>query len=166
MRDFGAIEREAGTLFDDWFEQTGLTEGVLADVTPVNTLEEAQRSGRLWVASAAEDVVVGFALALRLGGLAHLDELDVLPSHGHHGVGSALLRAVCSWAAQSEYPAVTLSTFRDVPWNAPFYERRGFTVGNPSKLLQDHVRLVESERQRGLRTDRRVLMAYQLPYTN
>jgi hypothetical protein len=25
------------------------------------------------------------------------------------------------------YPAVTLTTFRDVPWNAPFYTRLGFS---------------------------------------
>ena len=103
---------------------------------------------------------VGFALVLEIGGFAHLEELDVLPPHGRKGLGSALLDAVCTWAGQGGYPAVTLSTFRDVPWNAPFYQRRGFRVVVPSELSDDHVQLVVSEQRRGLRPDLRVMMAY------
>ena len=32
------------------------------------------------------------------------------------------------WARASGLAAVTLTTFRDVPWNAPFYRRVGFEV--------------------------------------
>ena len=42
------------------------------------------------------------------------------------GVGSALLEAACTWARAAGYPAITLITFADVPWNAPFYAARGF----------------------------------------
>jgi hypothetical protein len=53
---------------------------------------------------------------------------------------------------------VTLATFRDVPWNGPFYARRGF-VAVPMHELSPGLRdLVDLERSRGLRTDLRVIM--------
>jgi GNAT superfamily N-acetyltransferase len=51
--------------------------------------------------------------------------MDVLPEHAGQGLGAALIEAVCSWAHTRGFDAVTLSTFRDVPWNAPFYTRHG-----------------------------------------
>jgi GNAT superfamily N-acetyltransferase len=154
------VERQAGTLFYDHLERTGLTKESLANVNSVENFENARQAGRLWVAASPSGDAIGFALVLEIGGFAHLDEIDVLPSCGRQGLGSALLDAVCRWAQQAGYPAVTLSTFRDVPWNAPFYQRRGFRVVAPSELSDDHVQLVVSERRRGLRTDLRVIMAY------
>jgi len=52
-------------------------------------------------------VPVGFALVEILDGAAHLEEIDVHPAHGRRGLGSALVRAVCEWARQSELSAVT-----------------------------------------------------------
>jgi GNAT superfamily N-acetyltransferase len=69
---------------------------------------------------------VGFACADVVDGLAHLWQLSVHPSSGRRGIGSALVEAVCGWASANGYPAVTLTTFRDVPWNGPFYARMGF----------------------------------------
>ena len=33
---------------------------------------------------------------------------------------------MADWAARQGLPAMTLVTFRGVPWNAPYYERLGF----------------------------------------
>lgn len=154
------IERQAGLLFDDHLEQLGLTTEFVAEVNPVQNFENAQRAGRLWVAVPPSGDVVGFAMVVEIGGFAHLEELDVLPAHGRKGVGSELLNTVCIWAAQVGYPAVTLSTFRDIRWNAPFYKCRGFRVVTPSELSDEHVQLVISEQLRGLRDDLRVMMAY------
>ena len=57
---------------------------------------------------------------LNIAGFAHLDELDVLPSAAVVRVSeSALLAAgVAPWANTAGYPAVTLRTFRDVPWSS------------------------------------------------
>jgi GNAT superfamily N-acetyltransferase len=154
------IERQAGLLFDDRLEQIGRTKEFQPHVNSVENFQEAQRAGRLWVAAAPSGDVVGFAMVLEIGGFAHLEELDVLPSHGRKGLGSALLDAVCAWAEQAGYPAVTLSTFRDIPWNAPFYQSRGFRVVPTSDLSDEHVQVEVTERRRGLRTDLRVMMAY------
>jgi len=69
---------------------------------------------------------VGFASVELVDGAAHIWQLSVLPSAGRQGRGTALVTAVCDWAAAAGYDAVTLTTFRDVPWNAPFYARLGF----------------------------------------
>ena len=84
----------------------------------------------------------------------HLEELDVLPGHGRQGIGTRLVRALCDGARGRGIAAVTLCTFRDVPWNAPFYERLGFRIlGSHPKRSPTAVILpageVESDRQRG-----------------
>ncbi len=156
------IERIAASLFRTYPSDLGLTDENYENVTPVETFAEAQQSGRLWVATMASGNIVGFARVTELSGYAHLDELDVLPSHGRQGIGSALLAAVCSWAQGRRYPAVTLRTFRDVPWNGPFYRGRGFHVVEGAGLSTRHLELEASERDRGLRTDLRVTMAYNM----
>jgi ketosteroid isomerase-like protein/GNAT superfamily N-acetyltransferase len=126
-----AIEREAAALFAG----SDLEAGVRRDVTSLEDFRAAQAAGRLWVALAPDGALVGFALADLLDGHLHLDEIDVRPAHGRRGVGSALVGAVATAARRMETPAITLTTFRDVPWNAPFYARLGFRVLDPNKQL-------------------------------
>ena len=154
------VERRAGFLFKTYAGDLGITDQMYDDPTPVEALAEAQRAGRLWVATASGGTPVGFALVIEIQEYAHLDEIDVLPLHGGQGIGSALLASVCSWATDTGYAAVTLRTFRDVPWNAPFYARRGFRIVDSADLSQAHVALEASERDEGLRTDIRVTMVY------
>lgn len=151
------IERAAARQFDTYAADLGVPASLFDHTTPAEALAEGRAAGQLWVADAA-DALVGFALVLGLGGYAHLHELDVLPAHGRQGIGSALLDTVCAWAAPAGYPAVTLRTFRDVPWNAPFYQSRGFAIVDGATLSEAHAALVEVERQQGLQPDRRVTM--------
>jgi GNAT superfamily N-acetyltransferase len=154
------IERLAGLGFRTYPGDLGIPEEMYDAPNSVETFAAAQRAGRLWVARTADGQPVGFALVIVIDGYAHLDEVDVLPSYGRRGIGSALLAAVCEWARDAGYPAVTLRTFRGVPWNAPFYEKRGFRVVDSQTLSPGHVALETAERQRGLRTDLRVTMAH------
>ena len=62
---------------------------------------------------------------------AHLEQLSVHPDHAGHGIGRALLRAGCAWAAEHGYAEITLATYRDVPWNGPFYASEGFVESGP-----------------------------------
>jgi len=153
------IERSAATLFAPF----GLA-GVLGRVlTPPNDLEEGLRSGRLWVATFAEDEVVGFALASVLDGNAHLDELDVVPVHGRRGVGTALLQAFLRWARDAGFAGATLTTLRQIPWNAPFYERLGFRVVEPHDASPALSELLQQEIARGLPGEGRVAMYRPIP---
>jgi len=133
-------------------------ESVLAETAGQEELEEAQRRGHLWVALAGE-VPVGFAHVKVLEpDAAHLAEIDVHPEHGRRGLGRRLVMAVCAWAAAQGYRAVTLTTFREVPWNMPFYARLGFAVIPPEELGPALLSIVEDEARRGLDPARRVAM--------
>jgi GNAT superfamily N-acetyltransferase len=157
-----AIEHRAAVLFESCLDATGLTREFLARMSTADDFVDAQREGTLWVAELDGGELVGFALVRYVVGVPHLDEVDVLPEYGRQGIGSRLLETVCAWAAAAPYPAVTLSTFRDVPWNAPFYARRGFRIVSAADLSDDHVQLVADEKARGLVTDLRVLMERRL----
>ncbi len=157
------VERAAVEMYRLVMHDVGITGDGLGRLTTEAEFREAQEAGRLWVAADADDRPVGFALVIELAGACHLEELDVDAAHGRRGLGTKLLNAVCHWAAEAGYPAVTLSTFRDVPWNAPYYARHGFRALEPDELGPELQHLVEGEKQRGLRTDLRVIMRRELP---
>jgi GNAT superfamily N-acetyltransferase len=69
---------------------------------------------------------VGFACVEVVDGMAHLWQVSVHPDASHQGRGRALVEAACDWARSNGYRALTLTTFRDVPWNGPFYTKLGF----------------------------------------
>ena len=75
---------------------------------------------------------VGFVRVAEVGGGAHLEQLAVHPDHGRQGIGRALVRAACRWAADAGYRCITLATYRDVPWNGPFYASEGFGEIGPA----------------------------------
>ena len=157
IRFLSEIEREAAKLFVGH----GVPESVINEETREADFRRAKRDGLLWVAVSGLGAPVGFALVEILDGAAHLEEIDVHPSHGRRGIGSALVRAVCDWAGQSELPTVTLTTFRDIPWNAPFYARLGFRELAADRLSPTLMALVRDEEKRGLESERRVVMRFQ-----
>ena len=133
-------------------------ESVLQETTSQDVLEKAQRDGHLWVAL-ADDAPVGFAhVEILEPNMAHLAEIDVSPEHGRRGLGTKLVKRVCEWAAQAGFHSVSLTTFRDVPWNMPFYARLGFNVVPDSELSPALRGVVDAEHRRGLDSSRRVVM--------
>jgi GNAT superfamily N-acetyltransferase len=157
-----AIELAAARLFLDRLDALELTSEMLQSTNSAADFARAQEAGRLWVAVTAQDEPVGFALLGEIDGSLHLEELDVHPLHGRRGIGSALLKQVCAWAKAADYPGITLSTFRDVPWNAPFYARHGWRVLEPAELTPGLVSLHLIEQGRGLRNGLRVIMRKEL----
>jgi GNAT superfamily N-acetyltransferase len=69
---------------------------------------------------------VAFVRLDEVDGLAHIEELAVIPKWMRQGIGSALVERACEWARAHDYPAITLTTYADVPWNGPYYAKRGF----------------------------------------
>jgi GNAT superfamily N-acetyltransferase len=152
------IERRAASQFEPWAAEVGLTPELLHGTIPLETLRFANDDGRLWVAADVDDHPVGFAIVREIGLFAHLEEVDVLPEHGRRGLGTALVEAACAWAHTRGFAAVTLSTFRDVPWNAAFYARRGFEILARDELPPELLEIVKSEAKKGLLTELRVIM--------
>jgi GNAT superfamily N-acetyltransferase len=110
---------EVSTAADALFAEHGLV------LPPDNPTNELLAADHVFVANAPHPV--GFAFLNKLDGHAHLGGLAVHPDYGRRGIASALLRRCRVWAEDQGYRAITLTTFADVPWNAPFYAARGFT---------------------------------------
>ena len=151
------IERESGVLFAD----VGMHDVAAAEPMALDALAAFLDAGCLWVATdddAGDDLAVGWAAAAVVDGDGHLDQLSVLPSHGRRGLGSALVSHVCDWAAAAGCAFVTLSTFRDLGWNAPFYERLGFRILDESELTPALLAVRAREAELGLDVGARVIM--------
>lgn len=149
------IERAAATRF----VERDLEVGVLADVTSVEAFAEAQRAGHLFVAASGSGPV-GFAYCEVLGADLLLGELDVLPDYGRRGIGRALVDKVLAHARESCFEGVVLTTFREVPWNAPFYRSMGFEVVGSADWNEALRDLVQYESDCGLRAESRVVMRF------
>lgn len=152
------IEDEAGTMFSG----LGLIDEALDMSFPLDDLARLIGLGQVWVGVAADGVPVGMVIASVREGAVYVEEMDVLPGHGRRGLGARLLARVCAWAQAQGHPAVTLSTFRDVPWNGPFYRKHGFRDVPPADWTPGMRAIREKEAQHGLRVDARVFMCRSL----
>ncbi|MFC8409708.1 GNAT family N-acetyltransferase [Arthrobacter sp. NPDC057259] len=142
--DFEAIERienSADHLLTDWLKVGPW------DPAPIGA-ERAAEPGFLLIAESPEGGASGFVHVIERDGAAHLEQVSVLPEHGRRGVGTALVLAAKNEAAARGYLELTLRTFVDVPWNAPFYARLGFVPSVPTTSLQRL--LLETEGRLGL----------------
>ncbi len=145
------------------FSPSDLPPGAADQVTGLETLARAQRDGRLLVARVdAGETVAGFALLVDHDDEAHLEEVDVLPDHGRRGIGRALVEAACDRARERGFASITLSTFRDVAWNGPFYARAGFEEIAPGEWSEALREAAEEETAAGLDPGRRIMMRRRL----
>ncbi|HYH46692.1 MAG TPA: GNAT family N-acetyltransferase [Thermoanaerobaculia bacterium] len=156
------IEDEAARIFDALGTPLLGEAGEASQGIPPAGFARAQAAGLLWVAATEAGEPVGFALVeIREPGAVHLRELDVLPEHGRRGLGRRLVQEVLAWARERGCAAVTLTTFRDVPWNAPWYERLGFRRLAPAELSPALREVFAEEAREGLLVERRIAMRWE-----
>ena len=122
------------------FRGTGLIDfgplGEPSQPIPEDRLRKGFGDGLIWVAVDNLEELVGFALCSDRGDDLYLDQLSVLPRHGRQGLGTRLVRRCLQEAEARSFKRVSLSTFRKVPWNGPFYKKLGFREV-PTWRLQD-----------------------------
>ncbi len=150
-----AIERAAAARFRETAFAT-MADAPLAASALDRAFDPAHE--RVWVMGAPDGGIVGFAIAHPLDGGIHLHELDVHPDHARRGLGARLIWAVAAWAVGTDARAVTLLTFRDIPWNAPYYARLGFVPLADEALLPGLRALREAEGAADLPVAARVAM--------
>lgn len=122
------IELAAG----EYFRDHGMPEVADHEPPTVEVLAEFRRAGRIWVTVDPDDRPVGYLLTDRVDDNLHVEQVSVHPGHARRGIGRALIEYVASRAAAEGVPAVTLTTFAEVPWNGPYYRRCGFrTLAEP-----------------------------------
>ncbi len=115
---------------------------------PVDTpeqLEAARQAGRLWVAADETDSPVGYCFVRSIGITPHIEEVSVHPDHGRRGVGRRLVETALAGARDAGHSQVTLTTFRELPWNGPFYASMGFTEMPRAQVSAAYRALLEEE---------------------
>lgn len=85
-------------------------------------------AGMAWVVTDPDDQPIGYIILEELDGRAHIEQVTVHPAYARRGIGAALIDEAARWAAAKGWDELTLTTFADVPWNAPYYSRLGFTL--------------------------------------
>lgn len=140
------IERAAGAPFRD------LGMAAIADDEPpaLAELEHYRRSGHAWVATADGDRPVAYLICGPVDGALHIEQVSVHPDFAHRRIGRALLSYAAERAREEGLTGLTLTTFAEVPWNAPYYARLGFRVLEGDELTPGLRRIRAHEAELGL----------------
>lgn len=110
------------------------------------------------IVAECDGACVGFVMFALLRARIYVEALDVLPEHAGRRIGAALLDRVDARARERGVAQIELSTFRDVPWNAPYYARLGFSVLEDRELDAPLKRIRALRIARGVDETRRVFM--------
>jgi hypothetical protein len=110
------IERDASQRF----AETGLRVIAAHEPPSIAELERSIGVGQAWVAVTDRDRPVGYLLAATVDDCAHVVQVSVARAHASRRLGAALIDHLATIAGQAGQPALTLTTFRDVAWNAPY----------------------------------------------
>jgi len=149
------IERSAASVFRD----VGLAWLADGETMDPDALSAMCRNGTLWVAVDDLDEPVGFLAAHELDGKFYIAEVSVSLSHQRQGLGGRLIAAAVDHAKASGFGEITLTTYRDLPWNGPYYSRLGFVEIDPGEAAPGHVEKLGAEAQAGHDPSRRCIMA-------
>ncbi|MGW8379820.1 GNAT family N-acetyltransferase [Streptomyces sp. ODS28] len=152
------IERAAGLAFAD------IDMKAVADDEPPSreVLLGYMNGGRAWV-HAVEGEPAAYILADLIDGNAHVEQVSVHPDFRGRRLGHELVEHVAQWAAAQGLPALTLTTFRDVVWNGPYYERCGFRWLTEEEITPGLRELRKAEADHGLDRWPRGCMRRELP---
>jgi GNAT superfamily N-acetyltransferase len=148
------IERAAGQCFRD----IGMPEIAEDEPLPLGELARYRDAGLAWVVADDSDAAVAYLIADRVDGNLHVEQVSVHPGSARRGVGRSLLDHLAARAASEGAPAVTLTTFAQVPWNAPYYARCGFQLMDDTRLTPGLRKIREREPALGLDRWPRVCM--------
>lgn len=147
------IERVAGARFRD----IGMADIASGEPTPEPILEDRARNSQLLVARDASGAAVGFLIWSPKDDMAYIEEVSVHPDHAGHRLASRLIDRVNA-DLRGKFPALTLATFRDVAWNAPYYAKLGFKEVANDKLGPEHAESWQHQAANGLDMAKRLFM--------
>ncbi|MGW1361147.1 GNAT family N-acetyltransferase [Streptomyces chartreusis] len=148
------IERAAGAPFRD------LGMAAVADDEPptLEVLEHYRRAGRAWAARDGDGPPVAYLICEPVDGALHIEQVSVHPDAARRGVGRALLAYAADRAREEGLAGLTLTTFTEVPWNAPYYARLGFRTLEEAELTPGLRKIRTHEAELGLDRWPRVCM--------
>lgn len=153
------IEQSAGLAFRAIPELAWLADG---DNVSAQRHRALIAEGACWVGADDRDRPVGFLSAGIEGDTLHVWELDVRLDRQGQGIGRALLERAIADARRRGLAAVTLTTFRAVAWNAPFYRKFGFRILEGVEIDGRLTGLLGDEVEHGMALDQRCAMRLDL----
>ena len=168
IRDAGAAElpvlQEIDVATGQMFRDIGMPEVAEYDPWPLPDLEHSRAAGLLWVipgrrlrAGRVPDGQPGRRLPARRAAV----RVDM--GSARRGLGRTLLEHAARRAAADGLPALTLTTFEHVPWNAPYYARLGFRILDDAEVTPGLRAIRRREAEIGLDRWPRVCMRRDLP---
>jgi ribosomal protein S18 acetylase RimI-like enzyme len=160
--DDGPALREIERVAGEQFRQVGLDDVADGEPATVEVLADYARAGRSWVAVDDRDRPLGYVIVDVVDDEAHIEQISVRPDRQRAGIGRALIDHVQGWACKTGRSAITLTTFTDVPWNRPWYERLGFVVMDQREIGPELEAVRETETGHGLDPAQRVCMRLDL----
>lgn len=116
---------------------------------PAHVLNEYVDDGRCWVAVDGDDRPLGYLIVEVVDAAAHIEQVSVDPTYAGRRIGAELIERAAQWA-ECRASALTLTTYVDVPWNGPYYERLGFRFMDESEESTGLKAIREHERSLGL----------------
>ncbi len=158
-----ALLRDLEIAAGEVFRELGMVE--IADDAPLTVEELAayQGDGRAWVSVDGADRPIAYLLIQRVDDSAHVEQISVHPDHARRGRGKALFDLAARWSYDQGLTGLTLTTFEDVPWNAPYYKRLGFRILQDDEIPEGLQAIRRHEAQLGLDRWSRVAMRKDLP---
>jgi GNAT superfamily N-acetyltransferase len=111
---------------------------------PIERLAEFHAVGGLHVL-VHNHAIVGMAAHTLLDGVGYLAELDVVPEHAGQRLGQRILKRVIGCLIATRVSSLWLTTYRDVPWNGPYYRRIGFIEATPGSGSELHRQLTNEK---------------------
>ncbi|WP_285415639.1 GNAT family N-acetyltransferase [Pseudomonas sp. efr-133-TYG-5] len=150
-----AIEQSAAQLFRLDPQLAWLADSAVPDAAQH---AQAIREATVWVAEVAQQQLAGFLRAVPVDNQLHIEELSVSQHWQGRGIGRKLLLAAIEQARHAQLQAITLTTFRDLPWNAPFYQRLGFSLLTTQQTDAYLRAVLDNETRHGLPRARRCAM--------
>lgn len=119
---------------------------LLTHASPAEAWRPQLEAGTLWVAE-DDGALLAFLAATADGRRLHIDEVDVDRLAQGRGLGRRLMTHAIEWARRRGFAQVTLTTFRNVPWNGPFYASLGFVEDDRLPALRA---ILRAEAEKGL----------------
>lgn len=154
IRLLGEVERSAAQIF----RSANLHS--LADGPTVDTefLAAMARSQHLWLAVNRNDEPIGFVGGENIESNFHLVEISVAQPYQGRGVGKILMGQMIEEVRRMGYKAITLTTYRNLPWNGPWYARMGFNEVRIVDMPPEYWKVWQIETQHGFNMSTRCLM--------
>jgi GNAT superfamily N-acetyltransferase len=150
----GPVERSAAELFRT-ANLDFLVDGSTVDPKVLAVMIDASH---LWVACDFMDYPIGFSGGEYIEGNFHLVEISVAQDFQGKGVGRALMQKMEADVRGEGYKSMTLTTYRSLAWNGPWYSRMGFTEVRAEDVGRTYLGILESERQHGFDMSARCVM--------